>query len=90
MAFEKGHSKIGGRTKGTPNMHTKQLRIALREVIEKELDNIPVYLSEIKDNRIKLELLIKLMPFVFPKMSAHSLNQMDDIDDGINPLEFRL
>ena len=90
MAFEKGHKKVGGRIKGTPNMNTKQLRIALRAVLENELGNVPVYLSEIKDNRIKLELLIKLMPFVFPKMSAHSLNQMDDIDDGINPFDLRL
>ena len=87
MAFEKGHKKLGGRKKYTPNMHTKQLRIVLREVLEKEFDNIPRYLSEIKDNRIKLELLIKLMPFVFPKMSAHSLTQMDDTDDGINPFD---
>ena len=49
MAYEKGHKKVGGRTKGTTNMHTKQLRIALREVSEKELNNNPYLL--IRDKR---------------------------------------
>jgi hypothetical protein len=30
MAFKEGHKKIGGRTKGTPNILTKEFRVLLK------------------------------------------------------------
>jgi hypothetical protein len=70
MAFESGHSKVGGRTKGVPNRNTIELRAMLRETLEFEIQNLPEYLNSISDPKMKIELLIKLMPFVFPKMQT--------------------
>lgn len=70
MAFKEGHNKVGGRAKGVPNKNTIELRLILREVLEEEIKNLPTYLHAITDHKAKLELLIKLMPFVFPKMQS--------------------
>jgi len=49
MAFESGHSKVGGRTKGVPNRNTIELRAMLRETLEFEIQNLPEYLNSISD-----------------------------------------
>ncbi|PWT71229.1 MAG: hypothetical protein C5B59_18460 [Bacteroidetes bacterium] len=84
MAFEAGHSKIGGRIKGVPNRNTIELRTMLREALEKEVQNLPQYLDSITDTKMKIELLIKLMPYVFPKMQTIDLVDAKEKD----PLEW--
>jgi len=54
--------KFGGREKGTPNKLTAELRSALKDVLYDEIEQIPH----------RLELLIKLMPYVFPKVQSVS------------------
>ena len=78
MAFEEGHEKTGGRAKGVPNKTTVQLRQLLREVLETEIENLPSYFAQMTDNKAKIELLIKLMPFVFPKMQKIDLLEAMD------------
>ena len=34
MGFEKGHPKLGGRAKGTPNRHTQSVKDALRAALD--------------------------------------------------------
>jgi hypothetical protein len=60
-------TKTGGRVKGTPNKVTSQLRDTLKAAIGFELDRLTETLAELpaKD---RLELLIRLMPFVLPKV----------------------
>ena len=63
--------KFGGRQKGTPNKLTKELRSVLKDVLYEELDRLPERLDEL-DTKNRLELLVKLMPFVFPKVQSVS------------------
>ena len=63
--------KFGGRQKGTPNKLTKELRSVLKDVLYDEIDRLPERLDEL-DTKDRLELLVKLMPFVFPKVQSVS------------------
>lgn len=63
--------KFGGRQKGTPNKLTKELRSVLKDVLYEEIDRLPERLDEL-ETKDRLELLIKLMPFVFPKVQSIS------------------
>ena len=63
--------KFGGRQKGTPNKLTRELRSVLKDVLYEEIDRLPERLDEL-DTKDRLELLVKLMPFVFPKVQPVS------------------
>ena len=64
--------KYGGRQKGTPNKLTKELRFYLKDIIYSELETLEERMDEL-DPKVRIELLIKLMPYVFPKLeSVHS------------------
>lgn len=73
--------KHGGRKKGTPNRVTKEMRVVLKNLIHSELENLPSILKDlpIKD---RLEILIKLIPFVLPKVkeTSHTINEPIDWD----------
>ena len=71
--------KFGGRQKGTPNKLTKELRSVLKDVLYEEIDRLPERLDEL-DTKDRLELLVKLMPFVFPKVQSVS----QSLDEPIN------
>ena len=45
MAFEQGHKKQGGRTKGVPNKTTKEIRVLLTEVLEGEIERIKKFVT---------------------------------------------
>ena len=66
--------KTGGRTAGTENKTTKEIREVLKEVINNELINIESLLSELQPKE-RLELVIKLMPFVLPKLAAEPIER---------------
>jgi len=59
--------KYGGREKGTPNRMTKELRSVLKDIVYQELEQI----------QKRLELLIKLMPYVLSKTTSvsHLINE---------------
>jgi hypothetical protein len=63
--------KFGGRQKGTPNKLTKELQSVLKDVLYEEIDRLPERLEEL-DTKDQLVLLVKLMPFVFPKVQSAS------------------
>ena len=63
--------KFGGREKGTPNKLTAELRSALKDVLYDEIEQIPHRLDEL-EAKDRLELLVKLMPYVFPKVQPVS------------------
>lgn len=60
-------TKTGGRTQGTPNVITSQLRSVLKEMLFVELQNLPGYLAElpVKD---RVYVVTKLMAYVLPKV----------------------
>ena len=68
--------KYGGRQKGTPNRMTKEIRSLLKEIIFKELSDIQEKL-DLLEPKERLEILVKLIPFVLPKVNSisHTINE---------------
>jgi len=71
--------KHGGRQKGTPNRMTKELRSVLKDVLYQELEQIQTHLDTLKPKE-RVELLIKLMPFVLPKVTSISHTTNEPLD----------
>jgi hypothetical protein len=63
--------KTGGRTSGTPNKVTSELRKTLKGIIAAELDELLTTLAELPA-RERLDLVIKLLPFCLPKVNTIS------------------
>jgi hypothetical protein len=68
--------KYGGRQEGTPNKLTKEIRTVLKDLIYKELDEIKEHLDSLEPKQ-RIELVIKLIPYVLPKVESisHSTNE---------------
>lgn len=71
--------KYGRRKKGTPNRLTKELRLILKDVVYNELQNIDEVMNHLEPIE-RLELLIKLIPYVLPKIqsTSHTINEPMD------------
>jgi vacuolar-type H+-ATPase subunit E/Vma4 len=59
--------KHGGRSQGTPNVITREIREVLKRIISNELDQLEETLSGM-DPAKRLEVVIKLIPYVLPKV----------------------
>ena len=70
--------KTGGRTKGTLNKLTKEIRQTLKDVMADQIEEIPQLLSELPSEK-RLDYLIKLMPYVLPKVESVALNSGEPI-----------
>ena len=83
MAFEQGHKKQGGRTKGVPNRLTKEMRSILKDVVYNELDNIQDTLQSLTAKE-RLDVLLKLLPYVVPKVktTSHTTDEPFEFDLG--------
>ena len=71
--------KTGGRTKGTPNRLTRELREALKHVMHGEIETLPDRLKEL-DNDKRIDAVIKLMQFVLPKLDTINAKDGEPID----------
>ena len=71
--------KYGGRQKGTPNKLTKEIRTVLKDLIYKELDEIKEHLDSLEPKQ-RIELVIKLMPYVLPKVDSISHSSNEPLD----------
>lgn len=74
--------KYGGRQKGTPNRMTKELRSVLKDVLYKELDDIQERFNLLEPKE-RIELLIKLLPYALPKVTAISHTTNEPLDWGL-------
>ena len=72
--------KYGGRQKGTPNKLTIELRTILKNVLYNELENIEELLESLEPKE-RLELVIKIIPFILPKVDriGHTYNEPFDV-----------
>lgn len=61
--------KTGGRKAGTPNRVTKELREALKGVIDRELSQITHTLEQLPA-RERLDVVIKLLPYCMPRIDS--------------------
>lgn len=75
--------KTGGRTKGTPNKLTKEIRQTLKNALADQMEEIPQLLSELPVEK-RLDYLIKLMPYVLPKVEPVSMNKGEPVSYDIN------
>ena len=73
--------KYGGRKKGTPNKLTKDLREVLKNVLYNEIENIEESLKSLEPKQ-RIELLVKLMPFIFPKITSVHFREDEPYDWG--------
>jgi len=69
-------NKYGGREKGTPNRLTKELRSILKDILYQELEEVQERFKLLEPKE-RIELLIKLMPYVMPKVTSisHTINE---------------
>jgi len=90
MSFEKGHMKMGGRKKGDTNKTTNEFRSLLRAFLQNEILDLPNTFSSIKSPERRLELILKLLPFVVPKAQEISLEMLSDnkLDYLVNTLKY--
>ena len=74
--------KYGGRQKGIPNKLTKEIRKVLKDLIYKELDEIQEHLDALEPKQ-RIELVIKLIPYVLLKVDNISHSANEPLDWGI-------
>lgn len=63
--------KFGGREAGTPNRLTKELRIALKNILHQEIEMLPNHFNKLEP-KDRIEFLVKLLPFALPKVEPES------------------
>jgi|TARA_B110000238_G_scaffold135709_1_gene146122 hypothetical protein len=71
--------KYGGRQKGTPNRMTKELRVLLKDIVYQELEEVQERFSLLEPKQ-RTELIIKLMPYVLPKVNSISHKTNEPLD----------
>jgi len=67
--------KRGGRTKGTPNKVTAQVKEKLTEVLTKELEQLELDGLTAKD---RIELVKAILPYILPRLQATYLEHEKD------------
>ena len=71
--------KYGGRQKGTSNRMTKELRVLLKDIMYQELEEIQERFSLLEPKQ-RIELIIKLMPYILPKVNSISHTTNEPLD----------
>lgn len=69
--------KFGGRKKGTPNKSTSEIRDWLTSFLENQFDNLEETFESLSDKE-KLNILVKLMPYVLPKITEETFPNPTD------------
>jgi hypothetical protein len=82
-------AKTGGRTKGTPNRTTKELKEKIHNIVEVQLENIESDLQDL-EAKDRLHILLKLFEYVLPKQREQKLDftslSNTEIDELINKI----
>jgi hypothetical protein len=71
--------KHGGMQKGTPNRLTKELRSVLKDILYQELEEVQERFNLLEPKE-RIELLIKLMPYILPKITSISYKAKEPLD----------
>jgi hypothetical protein len=70
VKFEKGHTKLAGKKKGTPNRTTTQAKEFLMSVMFGQLDNVNAMFEKLKKDPAKyLDAYSKMFGYVMPKQT---------------------
>ena len=73
--------KHGGRKKGTPNRLTRELRTILKDVLYQEMEQLEERLNDL-DPKDRMHIILKLMPYVFPKVMDVQSTKDEPLDFG--------
>ncbi|AZQ61734.1 hypothetical protein EI427_05640 [Flammeovirga pectinis] len=68
--------KTGGRVKGSVNRSTKNIRFILGDLLEESLNGLQEDLKALEPKE-RLEVMIKLLPYVSPKIDSVKYNDPD-------------
>jgi hypothetical protein len=68
--------KYGGRQKGTPNKLTFDLRATISDILGQELESIHERLERL-DDKERLDIIVRLLPYAIPKMSEINTPQVE-------------
>ena len=71
--------KYGGRKKGTTNKLTKEIRSILKELVCEEFESLRDNLGKLNPSE-RLDVLIKLMPYVLPKVKPIDMKAGEPFD----------
>lgn len=88
MGFENGHSKIGGRKKGTQNKDSKKIRDAVKKYCAEEIEDILNEIGKL-EGKDKVEYFLKLLEYGIGKINRVDLsNESGDLNVNITPMQF--
>lgn len=73
--------KTGGRTKGTPNKSTAEVREAIAAFASANVDQMGIWLNEIESPEKKLDLFLRAIEYHIPKLARTEV-----AGDSDNPL----
>ena len=77
MAKPKKRPKTGGRKKGTPNRTTAQMKEWVANFVNENFDGLQKDLEALKPQD-RLEVIIKLLPYVIPKQKETQLSMNEE------------
>lgn len=69
--------KYGGRQKGTTNKVTADLKEVIKELLSIQINQLPIYIENLS-NKDKIDVIIKLIPYVVPKQTESEINLYDN------------
>ena len=75
--------KTGGREIGTPNKTTSELRKTLKHIVDDELQILQDNINELKPKE-RIDLLIKLLPYVMPKVQTVSARDGEPLSNWMD------
>ena len=86
MPYQKGHKKLGGKKKGTPNKATRDIKEAYRMLIETNIPNLSKWLERIAEKNPAQAIMIisDLSEYIIPKLSR------TDLTSGDKPIQAQL
>lgn len=69
--------KFGGRSKGTLNKSTAETKTLLHNIVGNQLDEVENLLMKL-DAKEKLEIIVKLLPYVLPRQSEIAIDSKEE------------
>ena len=85
MKFEKGHAKTGGRTSGTPNKATTNIKTKIAALIDEQFDAITDDLSELEPKE-RVTAYLKFLEYVLPKQREQKIDLSTLTDEQVDDL----
>ena len=85
MPFDKGHEKIGGRPKGSPNKLTSDLKTRIAQIVENGFEAIETDLEalEAKD---RVNAYLKFLEYLLPRQRETRIDVSSLSDDEVEAL----